>query len=133
MSVLVAIRDRMLWADRGKDGLQRNLGKKWRKTNGLAHTHSGSKSTDGRTWLLGRFPNLLETQMVCRKLSRTTRVGCILLKTVEAGSNSRNVEGALYRWLQVPRGPMRVVLFDGFDGGGAVGVAESVGSRAQKR
>ena len=30
--------------------------------------------------------------MVCRKLSKTTRVGCVLLKTVEAGNNFRNVE-----------------------------------------
>ena len=67
----------------GKAGLQRNLcdglemprpsmvaietastGKKWRRTNGLAHTHNGSKSTGGRTWLLGRSPNLLEMRMV---------------------------------------------------------------------
>ena len=46
--------------------------------------------------------------MVCRKLSQTTRVGCILLKTVEAGSNFRNVERAVYRWSRVPRGPKRV-------------------------
>ena len=46
--------------------------------------------------------------MVCRKLSRKTRVGCILLKTVDAGSNSRNVERALKRWSRVPRGPKRV-------------------------
>ena len=30
-----------------------STGKKCRKTNGLAHTHSGSKSTGRRTWLLG--------------------------------------------------------------------------------
>ena len=80
----------------------------------------------------GEVPNLWETRMVCRKLSKTTRVGCILLKTVEAGSNSRNVGG-----------------FDGFDGGfegfgggfdgldgfagGVAEVAETEGSRAQKR
>ena len=114
--------------------------------------------------------------MVCRKLSRTIRVGCILLKTVEAGSNFRNVERALCRWSRVPRGPKRVRHdgsfdggfedfgggfggfedfgggFDGFDGfdcgfegfggdfdgldgfvGGAAEVAETEGSRAQKR
>ena len=79
-----------------------------RETKGLAHTHNGSKSTGGRTWLLGRSPNLLETRMGCRKLSKTTRVGYILLKTVDAGSNFRNVERALYRWSRVPRGPKRV-------------------------
>ena len=104
--------------------------------------------------------------MVCRKLSKTTRVGCILLKTVEVGSNFRNVERALYRWSRVPRGPKRVRHdgsfdggfegfgggfdgFDGFDGGfegfgggfdgldgfvgGVAEVAETEGSRAQKR
>ena len=75
------------------DKLERRSGE---ETNGLVRTHNGSKSTGGRTWLLGRCPSLLETQMVCRKLSRTIRVGCILLKTVEAGSSSRNVERALY-------------------------------------
>ena len=40
------------------------------KINGLTLTHNGSKFTDARTWLLGRSPSLLETQMVCRKLSR---------------------------------------------------------------
>ena len=108
----------------GKAGLQRNLcdgsemsrpsivemetakmERGGERQNGLAHTHNGSKSTGGRTWLLGRSPNLLETQMVCRKLSKTTRDGCVLLKTVEGGSNSRNVERALYRWSRVPRDP----------------------------
>ena len=78
-----------------QNGLQRNL---WRKTNGLAHTHSGSKSTGGRTWLLVRCPNSLEMQTVCRNLSKTTRASCILLKTVEAGNSFRNGEGALQRW-----------------------------------
>ena len=41
---------------------------KWRKTNGLAHTHSGSKFTGGRTWLLGKCPNSLEMQTVYRNL-----------------------------------------------------------------
>ena len=57
---------------------------------------------------LVRSPNLLETPMVCRKLSKTTRVGCILFKTVEAGNNFRNVERALCGWSWVPRGPKRV-------------------------
>ena len=55
-----------------------------------------------------RSPNLLEMRMVCRKRFKTTRDGCILLKTVEAGSNFRNVERALCRWSRVPRGPNRV-------------------------
>ena len=102
-----------------QDGPQRNLceglempgleynftGKKWRKTNGLAHTHNGSKSTGGRTWLLGKCTNSQLMQTICRNLSRTTRVGCILLKTVEAGNSFRNVERALYRWFRVPQGP----------------------------
>ena len=128
MNVLVAIRDRMLsWAGHVARmdykeicakalkcrGLQcgdgdTSTGKKWKKTNCLAHTHSGSTSTGGRTWLLGRSPSLLETQMVCRKRFKTIRFGCILLKTVEAGSNFRNMERALYRWSRVPRGPKRV-------------------------
>ena len=58
----------------------------------MAHTHNGSKFTGGRTWLLGKFPHLLEMQTLCRNLSRTTRVGCILLKTVEAGNSFPNVE-----------------------------------------
>ena len=66
------------------------------------------KSRGGRTWLLVKSPNSLEMQTVCRNLSRTTRVGCILLKTVEAGNSFRNVETALYRWFRVPRGPMCV-------------------------
>ena len=45
---------------------------------------------------------------VCRNLSRTTRVGCILLKAVEAGNSFRHVERAVYRWSRVPRGPMCV-------------------------
>ena len=97
--------------------------------------------TGGRTWLLGKCPNSFETRMVSRKLSKTTRAGCILLKTVEAGSNFRNVERALYRWSRVADG------FDGFDGGfegfgggldgfegfggGAIGSAEAHG-RAKK-
>ena len=111
----------------GKDGLQRNLcegsemsrppmpemetaklERSGERQMCLVHTHNGSKSTGGKTWLLGRSPDLLGTQMVCRKRSKTTRVGCILLKTVEGGSNFRNVERALYRWSRVPRGPMRV-------------------------
>ena len=73
----------------------------------LAHTHNGSKSTGGRTWFLGKCPNSLEMQTVCRYLSRTTRVCCILLKTVKAGNSFRYVERALKRWSWVLRGPMR--------------------------
>ena len=92
MNVLTAIRERVLsWAGRvarmdhkeicaktlrcevfnGGDG-DSFTGKKSRKTNGLAHTHNGSKSTGGRTWLLGKCPKSLEMQTVCRNLSRTT-------------------------------------------------------------
>ena len=78
------------------------------RQNGLVHTHNGSESTGGRTWLLGRSPSLLGTRMVCRKRFKTTRGACVLLKTVEGGSNFRNVERALYRWSRVPRGPKRV-------------------------
>ena len=35
-----------------------------RQANALAHTHSGSKSTGGRTWLLVKYPNPLEMQTV---------------------------------------------------------------------
>ena len=66
------------------------------------------KSTGGMTWLLGKCPNSLEMQTFCRNLFRTTRVGCILLETVEAGNSFRNVERALKRWSRVPRGPMCV-------------------------
>ena len=37
----------------------------------------------------GKCPNSLEMQAVCRNLSRTTQVGCTLLKTVEAGNSLR--------------------------------------------
>ena len=60
-----------------------------------------SAPTGGKTWLLGKSPNSLE-------MPKTTRVGCTLPKTVEAGSSLRNVERALYRWSRVLRGPMRV-------------------------
>ena len=92
----------------GARAKKKGTGKKWRKTNGLAHTHSGSKSTGERTWLLGKYPSSLEMQTVCRKLSKKTRGGCILLKTVEVGNSFRNVERAQYRSSQMPRGPMRV-------------------------
>ena len=49
-----------------------------------------------------------ERQMVWSALSKTTRVGCTLFKTVEGGSSLRNVEIALYRWSWVSRRPMRV-------------------------
>ena len=118
VNVLVAIRNRMLsWAGHVarldyKDICAKALrcrGLQWwrwkqlnwkeeRETNGLAHTHNGSKSTGGRTWLLGRSPNLLEMRMVCRELSKTTRDGCILLKTLKAGSNFRNMERAQQRF-----------------------------------
>ena len=62
----------------------------------------------GRHGCWGGLQISLEMQTVCRNLSKTTRVGCTLLKTVEAGSSLRNVERALYRWSRVPRGPMRV-------------------------
>ena len=111
----------------GKDGLQRNLceGSEMSRPSMVemetAQLERGGerqivwptptavqKSTGGRTWLLGRSPNLWETRMVCRKLYRTTRVGCILLRTVEAGSSFRNVEGAQHRWSRVLRGSMCV-------------------------
>ena len=108
----------------GQDGLQRNLcegsemsrpsmvametaklERGGERQNGLSLTHNGSKFTDGRTWLLGRCPSSLEMQTVCRQLSRTVRVGCMLLKTVE-------LEAVLKMWKEpcmgVPRGPKRV-------------------------
>ena len=121
------------WIEKGwsccQDGLQRNLcegsemsrltmvemetatlERSGERQNGLAHTHSGSKSTGGRAWLLEEYPNSLEMQTVYRNLFKKTRVGCILLKTVEVGNSFRNVEGAQHRWSPVPRGPMRVRL-----------------------
>ena len=78
------------------------------KEGEMVRTQNDSKSTGVKTWLLVKFPNSLEMQTVCRNLSKTFRVGCILLKTVEAGNRLRNVERALCRWSRVPRGPMRV-------------------------
>ena len=63
------------------------LGRNGERQNGLANTHSVSKSTGGRTWWRRRFPNSLETLTVFRNQSRTTRDGCIHLKTVRAGGN----------------------------------------------
>ena len=42
------------------------------------HPKTIQKITDGRTWC----PSLLETQMALRNQSRTTRDGCVLLKTL---------------------------------------------------
>ena len=128
MNVLVAIRDRMLsWAGHvATAGLQRHLWKalrcrglqwwRWRQLNWKEVERdkwSGPHPQRFKIYrwedmVLGRSPNLLEMRMVCRKLSKTTRDGCILLKTVETGSSSRTVERALYRWSRVPRGPKRV-------------------------
>ena len=62
----------------------------------------------GRHCCLEKCPNSMEMQTVCRNLSKKTRVGCILLKTVEAGNSFRNVERAQHRWSRVLRGPMCV-------------------------
>ena len=99
MNVLSAIRERALsWAwcvvhFNGGDG-DSSTGKKWRRTNGLARTHSVSKSTGGRTWWR---QSSLEMQTVFRNQFRNPRVGCILLK--------RNWERALAGRSQMPRGP----------------------------
>ena len=126
MNVLVAIRDRMLsWAGHVARMDYKEICAKalrcrglqwwrWRQLNWKEverdkwsgpHPERFKNLQSGRTWLLGRSPSLLETQMVCRILSRTMRDGCILLKTVETGSSSRNVERALCRRSRVPRGP----------------------------
>ena len=87
----------------GKDGLQRNLcegsemsrppmvemetdklERGGERTNGLVHTPQTVQNLQvGGHGCWGGPPNLLGTRMVCRKRCKTTRVGCILLKTVE--------------------------------------------------
>ena len=111
MNVLVALRDRMLSWTCGKDGLQRNLC----ESSEMSRLTMVEMETDklerggerqmvwstpttvqnlqvGGTWSLGRSPSLLGTRMVCRKRLKTIRDGCVLLKTVEGGSNFRNVQ-----------------------------------------
>ena len=55
----------------------------------------------GRHGCWGSFQIHWKCKTVCRNLSMTTRVGCTLLKTGEAGSSLRNVERALKRWSRV--------------------------------
>ena len=56
----------------------------------------------------GSFQICWKRRRSVEKLSRTTRVGSILLKTVEAGNSFRNVERDLKRSPRAPRGPMCV-------------------------
>ena len=49
-----------------------------RKTQGLAHTHNVSKSSDGRTWWLVRSPSSLGTQDGFSESVQESTGGCIL-------------------------------------------------------
>ena len=50
-----------------------SLERRGESSNGRAHVQNGSKSTGGRTWLLGKCRKSLEMQTVCRNVSKKTR------------------------------------------------------------
>ena len=111
----------------GKDGLQRNLceGSEMSRPS-MVEMETDKLERGGERQMVWSTPTTVQNLQVgghgvgrglqvCLKRRwfvgngpKTTRVGCILLKTVEVGCNFRNVERALKRWSRVPRGPKRV-------------------------
>ena len=115
MNVLVVIRDRMLsWAGHVARMDYKEICAKALKCRGLQWwrwRQLNWKEVEKDTWS-GPHPQRFKIyrweDMVAEEVSKFVGNADGLSKTVEAGSNSRNVERALKRWSRVLRGPMRV-------------------------